>query len=208
MKITTKFLHDINACDDAIKQFDNQKKTDLVFILKQLMKQDNFNWANWLIVRCMTYKQYVSYAVYAAERVLHIYEKKYLENKTPQDAIKAAKKCINDPSIKNKKAAYVAADVAANVAVNIYPVDYAAGNASYAAYASAYAAANTAAKADAANAAYAADAADAANAAYAAGNAYAAYAAGNAYIAAYTNTQKKIQKAILNNGIKLLEIKK
>ena len=52
------------------------------------------------------------YAVFSAEQVIDIYEKKYPDNKKPRLAIEAAKKCIEDPSSKNKNDAY-AADAAA-----------------------------------------------------------------------------------------------
>ncbi len=55
----------------------------------------------------MTYKQYVSYAVFAAEQVLDIFENKYPDDKRPRKAIQAAKKCIKNPSKENKKAADV-----------------------------------------------------------------------------------------------------
>jgi hypothetical protein len=52
---------------------------------------------------------YVKYAVFAAENVLDIYELRYPEDKRPRQAIKAAKKCIENPSDENKKFAHVAA---------------------------------------------------------------------------------------------------
>jgi len=56
----------------------------------------------------MEYNQYVSYAIFAAEQVLDIYEKQYPDDKRPRQAIDAAKKCLKDPSKKNKNAAYAA----------------------------------------------------------------------------------------------------
>ena len=97
------------------------------------------------------YKMYVKYAIYAAECVIDIYEKKYPDDNRPRKAIEAAKKCIENPNEENKLAASYAA--------------YASYAASYAAYAS-YAASNAAA--DAADAAYAAANAAANAAAYAA----------------------------------------
>jgi len=133
-------------------------------------------------VRVMTYKQYVSYAIFAAEQVIDIYEKKYPKDTRLRAAIAAAKKCIKDPSDGNKKAAAAYdADAAAYAAA--YDADaaaYAAAYAAYAADAAAYAA--YAAAYDAAYAAYAADAA-----------AYAADAAADA-----------MRLKILEYGLKLL----
>ena len=56
----------------------------------------------------MEYTQYVSYAVFAAEQVLDIFEHKYPEDKRPRAAIEAAKKCIENPSEENRKTAYYA----------------------------------------------------------------------------------------------------
>ena len=128
------------------------------------------------------YKMYVSYAVFAAELVLPIYEKKYPEDKRPRQAIEAAKKCIIDPSPENKNAAATAHAYAAVAAYAAAAADaaYAAADAAYAAHV---------------YAAYAA--ADAATAA--ADAAYAAYAAYAAALAAHA-----VRLKILDYGIKLL----
>jgi hypothetical protein len=149
-KITDEWIKEKAPCQEALDWW-GKKELDTIKILKWLIKAKKYSWANWFIVRVMEYKDYVSYAVFAAEQVIKIYEKKYPHDKRPRQAIEAAKKCIKDPSAVNKKnATYAAAD--------------AADAAAYAAYA--YAAANAAA--DAANAAayaYANAAADAADAA-------------------------------------------
>ena len=160
MKITEQWLIEKKACGKGVEWFKNQEESDGLDVVKKLISENQLSWANWLIVRIMTYKQYVSYAVFSAEQVIDICEKKYPEDKRPREAIEAAKQCIKNPSEENKKAA-AAYDTAA-------------------AYAAAYAYA-AAAAADAYAAAY-----DAAYAAYDA--AYAAYAA--AYASAYGNTTK------------------
>jgi hypothetical protein len=184
MIITKQWLEKKGACPEGIKWLED-KKADFAgdLLVRLLIKEDKLDWANWLIVRIMDYKQRVSYAVYAAEQVIKIYEKEYPDDKRPRKAIEAAKKCIDNPSKENKNAAYAAADAA-----------YAA-YATYAAYAAADAAADTAAHA-------AADAAYAAYATYAAAYAaYAAYATADAAYAAEDNLKKKI----LEYGLKLLE---
>ena len=57
------------------------------------------------------YRMLVKYAVFAAEQVIDLFEQKYPDDKRPREAIEAAKKCIDDPSEKNKvaAAAYTAA---------------------------------------------------------------------------------------------------
>jgi len=175
MDISEQWLKESSACKQVRIWWRNQKETDGLKVVQALIKDKKLSWANWTIVRIMSYEQYVAYGVYAAEQVIKIYEKKYPDDKRPRQAIEAAKKCIDNPSQENKAAADAAAD---------------------AAYAAAYDAADAAYAANAANAAaYAADAA-----AYDANvAAYDAYA--DAYDAYAANAMKL---KILKYGIKLL----
>jgi hypothetical protein len=179
MKITLSFLKSKGACQEGVDWFLAQKEKELIPILRKLEKENRWPWANWLIVRCMNYKQYVSYAVFAAEQVINIYEKKYPEDKRPRKAIDVAKKCIENPTKENKKASASAA------------------SATYATYAAASADAAYAAAA-AASATYATDAAYAAAAS-------ATYATDAAYAAAAAAAYAAIETKILNYGISLLE---
>ena len=129
MKITKEWLEERNACKEGIDWFATQTETDGIKILKKLIaedKEDKLDWANWLIVRLMDYNGYVSYAIFAAEQVIDIFEKEYPKDKRPRLAIEAAKKCIDNPNAAN--AAYCAAK-AADAA---YYAAYCAAN--YAAY--------------------------------------------------------------------------
>jgi hypothetical protein len=157
MILTKKWLKEKSACKDGVEWFNEQKETDVVKVLRKLVKEDRWDWANWTICRVFKYKQRVQYAVFAAEQVIDIYEKKYPDNKKPREAIEAAKKCIDNPSEENKKAADDAA-AAAYAAAAAADADAAADAAAYAAYADAAADAAAYAAADvyAAAAAYAA----------------------------------------------------
>ena len=96
MNITQQQLKDWSACTDGYKWACGILK-DNPMEIKEFLKitaDHRLDWANWVIVRVMTYDQYVSYAVYAAEQVIDIYEKKYPNDKRPRLAIEAAKKCI------------------------------------------------------------------------------------------------------------------
>ncbi len=140
MKLSIKWLEERNACGSGIGWFKQQKETDAVKVLKKLITEKKLDWASWTIVRVMSYKQYIGYAVYAAEQVIDIYEKKYPKDDRPRKAIEAAKKCIDNSSKENKAAAH-AAYTAAHAA---YTAAYAAANAAYAvandaAYTAAYA---------------------------------------------------------------------
>ena len=129
-----RWLEKRDACKEGVVWFENQKERNGIEVVEKLIKEKKLDWANWLIVRLMKYKQYISYVVYAAEQVIGIYEKKYPNDKRPRQAIEAAKKCIKSPTKKNKAAAYAAAAAAADAA-------YAAADDAAAAYAAADAAA-------------------------------------------------------------------
>ena len=108
-KITTEFLQSINACQSGIDQVAKYENKEPVAVIRQLVADDHWDWANWLLPRLMDYKGYVSYAVFAALQVIDIYEKKYPNDKRPRLAIEAAQRCIDDPSKKNKLEAEAAA---------------------------------------------------------------------------------------------------
>ena len=108
MKITKEWLTEKRACREGVDWFAAQKETSGIKLIKKLMGEKHYPWANWLIVRIMERKQYLAYAIYAAEQVLDIYEKKYPDNKKPRLAIEAAKKCLIDDSQENRTAAAAA----------------------------------------------------------------------------------------------------
>ena len=192
--ITDEWIKQNNPCEEAIEWWD-KKERDTLKILKLLIEEKRYFWANWLIVRVMNYGQNISYAVFAAEQVIDIFEKKFPDDKRPRQAIEAARKCINNPSQENKITAYVAAH-AADAAV--YAVDaavYAVDAVAYAAYAAVhaavYAATDVAVYATHA-ATYAADAA--------------AYAAHTTHAVVHaTRITNKMKIKILEYGVELLK---
>ena len=110
-EITNNWIEKHCPCKEAIDWWDKTERDPLT-IIKKLIEENHLVWANWFIVRVMTYKQFVSYAVYAAEQVIYIFERKYPDNKRPRNAIEAAKKCIENPSKENKEIAEAAARAA------------------------------------------------------------------------------------------------
>jgi len=189
MRITLKFLKNKEACQDGIDWVVENKLIGLKDseMIKDLMKADKLDWANWLIVRCMNYKQYVSYAVYAAESVLDIYEKKYPNDKRPREAIEAAKLCIKNPSKKNKVAASAAYSASA-----------------YSAYSAAYSASSASSAAFSASSSASSAAFSASSAAYSAAYSAAFSAAYSASSTAASAAKKDLQIKILKNGLTLL----
>lgn len=63
-KITDTWIKEFKPCIEAVDWWD--KEPSPIKILKKLIKAEKLGWANWFIVRVMTYHDYVSYAVYAA----------------------------------------------------------------------------------------------------------------------------------------------
>ena len=113
MKITSKWLEDRGACLDGKNWFKAQEENNGVKIIEKLINENQSDWANWLVVRLMpTHKMKIQYAVFAAEQVIDIFEKKYPDDKRPRQAIEAAKAYIEDPSGENRNAAAYAAHAA------------------------------------------------------------------------------------------------
>jgi len=137
--ITKKWLVEKNACQDGFEWFVEQgKEFESVKLIDLLIKENQLDWANWLIVRVMNYSQYVSYAVFAAEQVIENYEKEFPDDKRPRTAIESAKKCIKNPSDENKKEAARAANSAVDSAS--WAADWAASRAADSASLSAWSA--------------------------------------------------------------------
>ena len=82
-----------------------------------------------MIQKSVNQKQAIRVAIFSAELVIDIYEKKYPEDKRPRQAIEAAKAYLKKPNEVNNAAANRAANAAANAAY----AAYAAANAAYAA---------------------------------------------------------------------------
>jgi hypothetical protein len=203
MKVTIDWLKEKNACKNGVDWCIKNKLIDLDSpdFLRGLAKGNQYQWANWLIVRVMTRPQSLAYAIFAAEQVIDIYEKLYPDNKKPREAIEAAKKVLENDTPKNRKAA-AAADAACAAYAADYATDYATyAAADYAADAAAYAAACAA---DYAAADYAAADDAAADAADDAADAYACADYAIDY-ATYAAARKEMQERILAYGLKLLE---
>jgi hypothetical protein len=183
--ITLRWLTQQGACPEGKQWFREHENPDAVATLESLIEDGKLEWANWLIVRVMERKQYLQYAVFAAEQVIDLFEREYPSDERPRKAIEAVRRCIEDDSPENRDAAW-AARAAGDAAGDAAWAARAAGAAAWAA---------RAAGAAAGDAAWAARAAgDAAWAAGAAGDAAgeAAWAAGAAGDAAGDEMQKRI----------------
>ena len=110
MKITIQQFEKLGACPEGIDWLKAQKSLDLDHLIESAIKggMKTAEYTNWGIVRLMDKTQKVRYAVYAAERVLEIYETKYPKDDRPRKAIEAAKKWVKEPTEENRKAASAA----------------------------------------------------------------------------------------------------
>jgi hypothetical protein len=120
MKITKSWLNKKDACPNGIAWFEKRDDVEPLAVLKALIADNKPDWANWLIVRVMTRPQYLAYAIFAAEQVIDIYEKKYPGNDKPRIAIEAARAVLANDTKKNRDAAYTA------YAADAYAAAYAA----------------------------------------------------------------------------------
>ena len=184
MKITLAWLKKHNACAEGMEYCERKGLIGLPAdqFAEKLVEGNKLSWANWLIAHALQKLDKVRYAVYAAEQVLPIFDKKYPGDDRPKNAIAAAKAYIENPCADTAHAAHADAYADAYDAVfaTYTPHAYAADTAAYAA---AYAA-------DAAHATtYATDAADATT--------YAADAAAHAHAGIY--------EKVLRYGINLLK---
>ena len=118
MKITKTFLKKIGACPPGYQWFckyTGDKNHESV--IDALIADDHGDWANWLIVRCMTHEQQVQYTIFAAEQVIHIFEGCFPDDNRPRKAIETVKAFIVNPSGENKRAAALTVADAAHAAL-------------------------------------------------------------------------------------------
>ena len=109
MKITLEWLREKNACGEGTQWFLSQTESEHQAVIKALIKEGQYNWANWTLTNLMTHKQNVQYSCYAAKQSLYTFEKLYPTDKRPRKAISAAIKWANNPTDANRSAAESAA---------------------------------------------------------------------------------------------------
>ena len=191
MKLTIKELKLMKACKDGIEWYEKYQQDTLQKTLEQT-DNNSIKYFSWYIAKKLNIINKVHYAIYAAEQVIDIYEKKYPADSRPRKAIEAAKTWTKNPAADAADAAAAAA-AAAGDAGDAAAAD--AGDDAFAAAAAAAAAGDAGAAAaysddDAFAAAYADDADDA-------GAAAAAAAAGD-------DARYNMRKKIIVNGLILL----
>ena len=105
-----KWLEEKDACSEGKEWWIKKgSKEDVFKVISDLKKEKKYQWANWLLSRTFTKLQAVQYAIFAAEKVIGIFEKKYPNDDKPRKAIEAAKKWVSKPTEENRAAANAAA---------------------------------------------------------------------------------------------------
>jgi hypothetical protein len=139
--VTLNFLEKHDACREAVVWVKTQKKKDHKSLFKALIiEEKDLSWGIWYLTRTFNKTQNIKLAIYTANQVLHIYEKKYPDDKRPRKAIRAARKYLKNPDSENYAAAYAAYAVA-DVADAAHAADAAdVADVAHAAYAAAHAA--------------------------------------------------------------------
>lgn len=112
MKLTMRTLESLDACDEAKEAFQNQKERDIFKLFDLMLKAEKYDWANWLIARLLDRDNKIRYAIFAAERRIEEFEKKYPDDKRPREAIKAAKAVLKRRNQKTIDAAWSARSAA------------------------------------------------------------------------------------------------
>ena len=96
MKLSLEILQKHGACSEGVNWYQENgcPKTveGTVKLLLDGSNENKLNWSNWLIARMLSRKDKIRYAIFAAEQVIEIYEKKYPDDKRPRESIEAAKK--------------------------------------------------------------------------------------------------------------------
>src|ERR1700690_680399 len=118
MNIDKQWLENSGACTDGREWFNNQKEIEVTKVIKALIKENRFEWANWTITRVLSHQKNVLYSCYAAKQSLHSFQKQYPQDKRPRQAILAAIKWTKFPTGLNKLAAESAARSAAGSAAS------------------------------------------------------------------------------------------
>jgi len=118
MIINRKWLERHDACNNGKEWFLAQGITDPVDGLINLVRNDKIDWANWLIVRVMTWPQCLSYSIFSAEQVLHIYEAENPKDLLLRKDIEAAKAVLANDTVATRRAANASADYAAAADAN------------------------------------------------------------------------------------------
>ena len=132
MRLTAKKLIDVGCCPSGVRLYfehRDRKVWDAEKLFEAAIGHGDNDLVAWAIASLMPYNQRLEWAIWCAERVIHVWEN-YSNNLDPQEAIEAAQRCLKDRSPKNIKRAYDAYLVEAHNAYDVVGARYAADTAS------------------------------------------------------------------------------
>jgi len=124
VKITKAFLKKHDACADAYEWYLEQKTTDGDKLFKTAMKAKMYDEIWWVLRRKLNKKQSVKIAIYSAEQVKDIFEKRHPNDNRPRKAIQTAKRYLKTPT-SSAYAAAASAYAASADAASAYAASYA-----------------------------------------------------------------------------------
>ncbi len=102
-KITKEWLDKKKACRLGKEWFAGQKETDALKVLSHLIRDGYYSWANWLVVRLMTRRQYIAYALYAAEQAIGVFERFHSADQRLWQVIESIREYLKRPTKENRE---------------------------------------------------------------------------------------------------------
>src|ERR1039458_8988639 len=111
MNITQEQLKEWSACTDGYKWACGVLKNKPMEVKKFLKITADYrlDWTNWVICRVFDKPNKVRYAIFAAEQVIHLFEKEYPDDKRPRKAIEEARAWLDSPTAASADSAASAA---------------------------------------------------------------------------------------------------
>jgi len=135
MILTLDKLKELNACAKGTEWFRVSGCKTVEGTCEELLTEDRFNWANWLIPRLLSHLNKVKYAYFPAKEVLPIFEKDFPDDFRVRNCIAAIERYLTDPTEENLELLKTAATYAATAAYVANAAIAAATAAAYASYA-------------------------------------------------------------------------
>jgi hypothetical protein len=103
--ITEAWIEEHHPCEDGVKWYNSRTDKTPLGLLDGLIAEKRYEWGFRFMARILDRKDRIRYAVFAAEQVLGIFEKKFPDDKRPRLAIESAKKVLVKDTAETRYAA-------------------------------------------------------------------------------------------------------
>jgi len=103
--ITEAWIEEHHPCEDGVKWYKSRTDKSPLGLLDGLISEKRYEWGFRFMARILDRKDRIRYAVFAAEQVLGIFEKKFPDDKRPRLAIESAKKVLVKDTAETRYAA-------------------------------------------------------------------------------------------------------